>query len=341
MMSRVKDSNFYIALCILVVLTFVAKFISSFEFFSHIGFSLLIVSILIGMIITNIFKVQIPKKYDTGFGFATKELLRFAIILYGFRLTFTDIMDVGFIGITTSFLIVFLTFVFGYIIGVKVLKLDKEITILTSAGSAICGAAAVLATEGVLKNKAYKTSIAISTVVLFGTISMFVYPYLYKFGFIDFAPKEMAVYLGASLHEVAHVVGASNSLANEVISNNAIIVKMLRVMFLAPFLIVLSIFLFKTDEKRAKGKITIPWFAVFFILVAGFNSFGFINQELISYINEIDTFFLAMAMMALGLKTDFNTLKQVGLKPLILATILFIWLFMVGYVLVYILSNFV
>ncbi len=340
MISRFKNSDFYIALGTLVVLTFVAKFISSFEFFSRIGFSLLIVSILIGMFLTNILKVQIPKKYDSGFAFATKELLRFAIILYGFRLTFTDILDVGFIGISTSFLIVFLIFSIGYIIGTKVLKIDKEIVILTSAGSSICGAAAVLATEGVLKNKAYKTSIAISTVVLFGTISMFVYPYLYKFGFIDFTHKQMAIYLGATLHEVAHVVGAANSLENEIISNNAIIVKMLRVMFLAPFLIVLSIFLFKNKDKKSKTTITIPWFAVFFILVAGFNSFGFVGQNIISYINEIDTFFLAMAMMALGLKTDFNTLKQVGIKPLILASILFICLFILGYILVYVLSNF-
>ncbi len=338
-MERFKNSNFYIALLGLVVLTFIAKYISSFEVFSKIGFSLLIIAILMGMIITNILKVQIPKQYDSALAFSTKELLRFAIVLYGFRLTFNDILDVGLVGILTSFIIVFSTFVFGYIIGTKVLKIDKEIVILTSAGSAICGAAAVLATEGVLKNKAYKTSIAISTVVLFGTISMFVYPYLYKFGFIDFVPKQMAVYLGAALHEVAHVVGASNSLANEVISNNAIIVKMLRVMFLAPFLIVLSIFLFKSSDKKSKSKITIPWFAVFFILVAGFNSFGFIEDGIIAIVNEIDTFFLAMAMMALGLKTDFNSLKQVGLKPLILASVLFVWLFVVAFCIVYILSK--
>ncbi|RXJ89683.1 YeiH family putative sulfate export transporter [Arcobacter sp. CECT 8983] len=329
-MQRFKDKNFYIALATIFVLTIFADYISQFDFFNKLGLSLLIISILIGMIITNIFKIRLPKTFDSAITFCTKELLRFAIIFYGFRLTFSEILEIGFDGIIISFLIVFTTFTLGFFIGTKVLKLDREITILTSAGSAICGAAAVLATEGTLKNKAYKSTIAVSTVVLFGTISMFLYPYMLKAGLITLNEEQTALYIGGTLHEVAHVVGAGNSFESELIQENSVVVKMLRVMLLAPFLIVVSLFLINKKEKKGKGKILIPWFAVFFILVAVFNSFNFLPKEFVFTINEIDIFLLAMSMMALGLKTDLKSIKQTGYKPILLATILFIWLIFGG-----------
>lgn len=334
MKENIKNKNFYLGLCFLALLTALAKYISSLQIVQNLGFSFLIVAILIGMIFTNIFKVKVSPKFENSFSFATKTLLRTAIIFYGFRLTFTEIYDVGFQAIIVAVIVVFSTFVLGYFIGVKILKLDKEITILTSAGSAICGAAAVLATEAVLKNKAYKSSIAVSTVVLFGTVAMFLYPYLYSIDFINFLPKSMAMYIGGTLHEVAHVVGAANSISNDIIAKDAVVVKMIRVMLIAPFLIILMLFLAKTSTSKEKTKITIPWFAIFFILVALFNSFNLIDSSIINIINDIDTFCLAMAMMALGINTDFKSFFKVGLKPVILASILFIWLSVGGYFIV-------
>lgn len=155
-MQRFRDKNFYLALSTIFILTLFANYISKIDFFNKLGLSLLIISILTGMIITNIFKIRLPQTFDSAIAFCTKELLRLAIVFYGFRLTFNEILNIGFDGIIVSFLIVFTTFTLGYIIGTRVLKLDKEITILTSAGSAICGAAAVLATEGALKIKPIK-----------------------------------------------------------------------------------------------------------------------------------------------------------------------------------------
>lgn len=331
-MQKFKDKNFYIALFIITGLTLFASNISKLDFFKDLGLSLLIISILIGMILTNIFKIKFPSSFDSAIGFCTKELLRLAIIFYGFRLTFSEILDIGLAGVLVSFLVVFTTFVLGYIIGTRFLKLDREITILTSAGSAICGAAAVLATEAALKNKAYKSAIAVSTVVLFGTIAMFLYPYMIKAGLVSLNEEQTALYIGGTLHEVAHVVAAANSFENEIIENNAVVVKMLRVMLLAPFLIVISMFLISKDNKtKEKSKLMIPWFAVFFIFVAIFNSFAFVPENIVLKINEFDTFLLAMAMMALGIKTDLKAVKQTGFKPILLAFILFIWLVLSGF----------
>ncbi len=294
------------------------------------GFSPLIIGIVIGMIFANTFRKKLHNSYDQGIVFSTKTLLRGAIILYGFRLTFQDISQVGISGVLVSTIIVTFTFIIGYFIGVKVLKMDKETTMLTSAGSSICGAAAVLATEPVVKGEAYKTAVAVSTVVLFGTISMFLYPFLYKSGLIDLTPKGMGIYIGGTLHEVAHVVGAGSAISKEV-ANDAVIVKMIRVMLLAPFLVVLGVWLSKTKNSKEKTKITIPWFAVWFIVVAGFNSLNLLSPQIVKFINQLDTFGLTMAMSALGMQTSFEKFKEAGLKPIYLATILFLWLVFGGY----------
>ena len=336
-MQVFKNKSFYIGIFIIVLLTTLAKFISELYFFNNLGFSFLIVSILIGMIITNVLKLRLTNNFDDAISFCTKLLLRIAIVFYGFRLTFNEVLNVGLDGILVSILIVFSTFSLGYFLGIKVFKLDKEISILTSAGSAICGAAAVLATEGVLKNKPYKSAIAVSTVVLFGTIAMFLYPYLIKSGLLGLSDKEIALYIGGTLHEVAHVVGTANTFESETIQENSVLVKMLRVMLLAPFLIIISFYLIDKKSKK-KSKITIPWFAVFFILVAGFNSFNIVPKEVVSLINEIDTFLLAIAMMALGLKTDLRSIKKTGIKPLILANVLFFWLIFFGLFLIKIIN---
>ena len=321
-----------IGIVIVLIISVFVTFLSEFSFFKDLAISPLIIGILFGMLYANSIKKYFPQSFDKGVAFCTKTLLRTGIVLYGFRLTFQNLEEVGILGVLTAFLIVSSTFIIGYLFGTKVLKLDREITILTSAGSAICGAAAVLATESVLKSPAYKSAIAVSTVVVFGTIAMFLYPFLYKLGIFDLNASQMGVYIGATLHEVAHVVGASISLGEDV-SKDAIIVKMIRVIFLVPFLILLSFWLIKTGfhSNNEKVKVVIPWFAVIFILVVGFNSFGFLAQSTITNINFLDTFALTMAMSALGMETSFDKFKNVGMKPFYLSFILFIWLIVVGY----------
>jgi uncharacterized integral membrane protein (TIGR00698 family) len=324
-----------IGILFVFIFALVATLLSELSFFKDLAISPLIIGILLGMIYANSVKKYFSNNLEIGIVFCTKTVLRVGIVLYGFRLTFQNLQDVGIQGILIAFLIVFTTFIFGYIFGTKVLKLDSEITILTSAGSAICGAAAVLATESVLKSPAYKSAIAVSSVVVFGTIAMFLYPFLYKLGVLGFDEQNMGVYIGATLHEVAHVVGSAEALGVDV-SKNAVIVKMIRVMMLAPFLLILSFWLLKTtvSANKNKTKIVIPWFAVIFIFVVGFNSFDFLPSEIVISINHLDNFALTMAMSALGMQTSFDKFKKVGLKPVYLSSVLFLWLIFIGYFLV-------
>lgn len=328
-----------IGIVIVLIISVFVTFLSEFSFFKDLAISPLIIGILFGMLYANSIKKYFPQSFDKGVAFCTKTLLRTGIVLYGFRLTFQNLEEVGFSGVFTAFLIVSSTFIIGYLFGTKVLKLDREITILTSAGSAICGAAAVLATESVLKSPAYKSAIAVSTVVVFGTIAMFLYPFLFKLGILNLSDSNMGIYIGATLHEVAHAVGAGEALGENA-SSNAVIVKMIRVMMLAPFLIILSIWLLKTavnstiDNKDTKAKIIIPWFALMFIVVVAFNSFDLLSLQIVESINYLDSFILTVAMTALGMQTSFDKFKNVGLKPIYLASVLFLWLTFAGYFIV-------
>ena len=321
---------------LVALLALLATFIAKQPTMESFAISPLIVGIVLGIILGNSVGKKLPTKWHLGVIFSTKTILRAGIVFYGFRLTFQDVVIVGWGGVLFSLIIVSSTFIFGYVVGTKFLKLDRDTSILISAGSSICGAAAVLATEPVIKAEPYKTSVAVATVVVFGTIAMFLYPFLFQSDFLAIDEQEMGTYLGGTLHEVAHVVGAGYAMNMEV-ANTAVIVKMLRVMLLAPFLIILGVWLQSkvssgvSTKDENKTKITIPWFAFGFIAIVAFNSLNLLSTSLVSTINSVDAFVLTMAMTALGMETRLNKFKGIGLKPIYLASILFIYLVLAGY----------
>lgn len=296
--------------------------------------------IIIGMLYANSLRNNLPDTWVPGIKFCSKRILRTGIILYGFKLTFQDVMAVGVSAIVMDAIIVCGTIGLGILVG-RLLKVDRSIALLTACGSAICGAAAVLGVDGAIRPKPYKTAVAVATVVIFGTLSMFLYPILYRAGIFDLSPDMMGLFTGSTVHEVAHVVGAANAMGAEV-SNNAIIVKMIRVMMLVPVLLVIAWTVARDVAKRDclentdtnKPKISIPWFAILFLVVIGFNSLGLLPESIVDWINQLDTFLLTMAMAALGAETSFDKFKKAGIKPFLLAAILYCWLIGGGYCLV-------
>ncbi|MEQ5317820.1 YeiH family putative sulfate export transporter [Providencia vermicola] len=320
------------------ILTAIAIYLGEQSWFMDIGLGALTLAILLGIVVGNTFYPTASKSCDTGVKFAKHYFLRAGIILYGFRLTFQQITDVGATGVIIDALTLTSTFLLAYWLGKKVFGLDDETTILIGAGSSICGAAAVMATEPVVKASASKVAVAVSTVVIFGTICIFVYPWIYQlnahFGWFPATQETFGIYIGSTVHEVAQVVAAGHTIGTDA-ENASVIAKMIRVMMLAPFLIILSAFLSrkataKSGNSTEKSKITIPWFAVFFILVAGFNSLHLLPQALVQQIIALDTILLAMAMVALGLTTHVSAIRQAGIKPLLMALILFAWLIIGG-----------
>ena len=321
-----------------------ATFISNIEAVKALGISPLVIGIVMGIFYANTLHNKIPKEWGTGITFSGKKILRFAIVFYGFRITFQQIAEVGMSGFMVSLIMLSTTFILGTYLGMKVFKMDRDTSMLTASGASVCGAAAVLATEPVLKSEEHKTAIAVSMVVLFGTISMFLYPVMYATiiepasGFLHMTTQQFGIYVGGTIHEVAQVVAVPASIqgAPEDMANSAVIVKMTRVIMIAPLLIVLGIYLSiqakKSGEAGNKVPLVIPWFAVYFIGMAGFNSLSIVPEDIVSIINDIDTFLLTMAMTALGMGTIFAKFRGLGLAPIYTALSMFVWLVIGGFI---------
>lgn len=299
-----------------------------------LGLSGLTLAIVIGMLLGNTLYPRLDSACDSGVLLAKQRLLRLGIILYGFRLTFQQIAGVGIGGIVIDALTLSSTFLLACWLGRRWLGLDRDTCWLIGAGSSICGAAAVLATEPVVKAQAAKVAVAIATVVLFGTLAIFIYPLLWPLAqhlLPQLSATQFGIYTGSTVHEVAQVVAAGHAISPEA-ENAAVIAKMLRVMMLAPFLLLLSAWIQRHTPLRETQPraLPFPWFALLFIAVALFNSFHLLPVGWIALINQFDTLLLAMAMAALGLTTHISAFKQAGARPLLLGLMLFIWLLLGG-----------
>lgn len=297
---------------------------------SHLGISALTLAIVLGIALGNTVFPRIAPFSAAGVDFAKARLLRLGIILYGFHITFQDIAQIGWAGVLIDVLVIGATFMLAVQLGTRVFGLDRQTAMLIGAGSSICGAAAVLAAEPVVRGQAHKVSVAVATVVIFGTVGMFIYPLLYPY--LGLSETAYGLYAGSTIHEVAQVVVAGRAVGEHAASY-AVIEKMLRVMMLAPFLVILSSRIGDDGEAAGgKRKITIPWFAVVFIVAAGFNSLHLLPTALVEGILAVDTVLLAMAMAALGLRTHVGAIHHAGTKPILLASILFVFLMTGGYV---------
>lgn len=320
----------YLALPILAI---VAIALASIEQVSAMGLSALPLAILLGIFYGHI-SLRVEDERDHQFShFCKQKLLRLGIILFGFSLSFQQIIAVGWQAIVIDFIVISTIFVVGTFVGIKVLKLHRDVAILTAAGSAICGAAAILATESVLKPKQEHITIAIATVVLFGTLAMFSYPFIYQWVVMN--DQSFGIYIGSTVHEVAQAVAAGQSINVETMQT-AVVVKLIRVMMLAPFILMLSAVLMRTKsnnqaDKKENGTIAIPWFVFGFIGTALINSVVTLPEEIKVSLALASQFLLAIAMAALGAHTRWTTIKEAGAKPLILAFLLFIILLFGGF----------
>ena len=277
-----------------------------------------------------------------GVNVSKQNLLRLGVVLYGLRLTVQDIGHVGIAGVAIDALVLGSTFALACFIGTRWLGLDRKTAMLIGAGSSICGAAAVMAAEPVVKARAEQVTVAVATVVVFGTLAIFLYPALFElnqhWALIPGGANGFGIYAGSTIHEVAQVVAAARSVGPDA-ANSAVIAKMVRVMMLAPFLVMLSAWLARDDKRhahtsaatgQAPGKLAVPWFAFGFVAVVLFNSLQWLPASVVAVITEIDTALLAMAMAALGLSTHIGAIRKAGAKPLLLALILFGWLIVGG-----------
>jgi len=290
------------------------------------GLGALTLAIAFGALLGNTLYPRLADSGDDGVDFAKSRLLRLGVILFGFSITFQQIAAVGWAGLLADVLVLGSTFALALLLGRR-LGLDRHTCVLIGAGSAICGAAAVMATATTIRARADQASVAVATVVLFGTLAMVLYPLLS--GALGLSETAFGLYAGSTIHEVAQVIVAGSAVGEQAAAS-AVITKMLRVMLLAPFLLLIGGQ--ANDETGERHKLAaLPWFALLFIVAAGINSLGVLPAALVDAMVQLDHVLLTMAMAALGVHTRIATVRRAGLKPVWLAAALFCYLLVGGY----------
>ncbi|MDR5854613.1 YeiH family protein [Caballeronia sp. LZ062] len=309
--------------------------LSALPVIAGLGISPLIVGIVAGALYGNALKDGMPQSWAAGVNFSARKLLRIAVAFFGLRVSLQEIAQVGLPGFAVSALVVVSTLVIGTWVGMKLMKLDRDTALLTAAGSAICGAAAVLAFESTLQSKPHKSAMAVGSVVLFGTLSMFLYPIALHAGWLHLDTLGVGLFFGGTIHEVAQVVGAASNVSPEA-THIATIVKMTRVMLLVPVLLVVGVWVSRargnaatgvSDGKgKGEGKLAVPWFALGFLALVVVNSLHVLPDTATNTLNVLDTFALTMAMTALGMETRIAQIREAGPRAIATGAILYAWL---------------
>ena len=276
----------------------------------------LILSIVLGIAYHNL--VGTPSRARDGVTFALKRLLRFAIILLGLQLTAAQIADVGAAGLAVIALTLVATFLFTTWCG-RLLGVETKLTQLIAAGTSICGASAVIATNTVTNAHDEDVAYAVACVTVFGSIAMFLYPLLPALLHLD--PRAYGLWSGASIHEIAQVIAAAFQDGKQA-GEFGTIAKLSRVAMLAPVVIALGLIASRRGTK-AHARAPMPWFVLGFIALVAINSVIVVPADIKATIVSVTTFLLSMALAAMGLSTDIAKLRAKGLRPLALGAAAF------------------
>ncbi len=289
-------------------------------------FSPMILAIVIGIAFHNL--VGTPAWAKQGVTFSLRRLLRIAIILLGLQLTIAQVIEVGGRGIGIIALTLVTTFTFTVWMG-RLLGVDRKLAQLIAAGTSICGASAVIATNTVTNAHDEDVAYAVACVTVFGSVAMFAYPLLP--GLLHLDPHAFGLWSGASIHEIAQVVAASFQDGQKA-GEFGTIAKLSRVMLLAPMVIALGLMANRgagnanqnADANSARPPM--PWFVLGFVALVGINSVVSIPAEAKVWIVVVTTFLLSVALAAMGLETDIRKLTAKGFRPALLGALAFLFI---------------
>ncbi|QSR33888.1 hypothetical protein CFI10_02630 [Marinobacterium iners] len=301
----------------------------------------LTLAMLLGMAAGHCSRSDFTQQAERGLQFSRHYLLRAGIILYGLRISLDDLSTAGWGALLIDAIVVTTILLTAAWAGVRWFRLDVPTALLIGAGSAICGAAAVLATAPALRARNQAVPVAIATVVLFGSAAMLLYPWLFTqtwvMTLLDGSARDFGRLVGATTHEVAQVTAIAATLPADG-AHTAVVTKLMRVMLLVPVLLVLSRLFQHRTENSETPSLTIPWFALVFMLLPLVNSLELIPAAILTWLHQLDQLLLGMAMTALGFATRISAIRAAGWRPLALGALLFVLLLTGGALLTLLIS---
>ena len=284
----------------------------------------LVIAVVLGALISNL--GLLPENCRIGLGFAARNLLRLGIVLLGLQLSFSQVHELGAPGLALVIVVVAATFTGTQWLGKK-MGLSPGLSLLVATGFSICGASALAAMRPVSDADDDDMAYAIALVTICGTLAIFLLPAIGEI--IGFSGAQFGSWVGASVHDVAQTVATAAS-GNDDAQDAAIVVKLTRVMLLAPLVAAVSFTRRRklshtniTDSKTQKAKLPpiVPLFIVGFIAAISINSSFNLPSEFLSNVKWLEKSLLACALVGLGAGVDARKLRRVGTRPLALGLI--------------------
>jgi uncharacterized integral membrane protein (TIGR00698 family) len=264
-----------------------------------------------GIALSN--SIGVPAVFTRGLWSSMGVLLRAGVVLLGFDLVFPDVLHLGAKALAVVVAVVALTYVGTLWLG-RLLRVPDDLALLIAVGFSICGVSAIAAANGVVEADEDEVTFAVALVTLCGTLAIVVLPYLREP--LGLTREAYGAWVGAGVHDVAQVV-ATSSAAGGVALATAVVVKLTRVMLLAPLVTILALQRSRRDRGLRRGQI-LPAFIVLFVAAIGLASIHDFSRHTISRIDDVRTVLLGMALFALGTRVEIPRLLRIGPRPLIL-----------------------
>jgi len=304
-----------------ILLASILALISYFLSF-YISIGAVAIAIIIGMLYSNF--ISINDSYKVGITYAEKSILAFAIMLLGINLDFSVLSSLG---ISTILLIIsaMTVTILSTVFISKLFNIDKRFALMLGIGNGVCGASAIGATKGIVKAKEDEVGISIAVVNFLGTIGIFLVPFIaLTLGFND---TQAGILVGNTLQAVGQAVAGGFAISNTS-GEIATVVKMGRVLMLTP-LIVILLWVYSSPANKDKNKSknilkNIPLFIIGFIILSIIATLQIFPEFIVNIISMISKFALIIAMVAIGLKISFSSIKENGQKALIIGCIIFV-----------------
>lgn len=306
--SRARElaPGFVVSLIVAAAATFLSE---------HYGAPVMLFALLLGMALNFL---SGEGQCKAGIEFTARSVLRIGVALLGMRITLEQIAGLGWKPVALVVILVVVTILVS-VVAAKALGFQRLFGMLTGGATAICGASAALALAAALPNHPKKERATLFTVIgvsALSTVAMILYPMIANW--FGLSPQEAGVFLGATIHDVAQVVGAGYSMSPET-GDTATVVKLMRVAMLLPVIVVAAMITrMQGADSTGKRPPLLPMFAVGFLALACVNSTGWVPQVVQGGVNELSRWCLVVAISALGMKTQLKELAAVGIKPILL-----------------------
>jgi uncharacterized integral membrane protein (TIGR00698 family) len=306
--SRVRElaPGFMVSLIVAAAATFLSE---------HYGAPVMLFALLLGMALNFL---SADGKCKVGIEFTARTVLRIGVCLLGMRITLEQIAGLGWKPVALVVILVAVTISVS-MVAARALGFQRLFGMLTGGATAICGASAALALSAALPNHPQKERATLFTVIgvsALSTVAMILYPMIANW--FGLSPQDAGVFLGATIHDVAQVVGAGYSMSPET-GDTATVVKLMRVAMLLPVIVCAAMITrMQGADPTGKRPPLLPWFAVGFLILACVNSTGWVPTLVQGGVNELSRWCLVISISALGMKTQLKELASVGIKPILL-----------------------